>query len=207
MTKLLIVRHGNTFDKGDTVLRVGKHTDLPLSTSGKEQAKLLGDYFAINKYKIDKVFTSNLIRTKQTASILLDRLRQDIKITSLDIFDEIDYGPDEGKTEEDVIRRVGTKALSDWDEIAKVPDGWIVDVQKIKSNWQQFANKASKTEELFLVITSNGVARFAPYILQDPELFITQNDIKLSTGSVSLLLHTESGWRVEYWNRKPGNYL
>ena len=28
MTRLLIARHGNTFDKGDVLLRVGKRTDL-----------------------------------------------------------------------------------------------------------------------------------------------------------------------------------
>ncbi|HAO37083.1 MAG TPA: histidine phosphatase family protein, partial [Hyphomonas sp.] len=38
MARLIIVRHGNTFDKGDTVTRVGGRTDLPLSASGLAQA-------------------------------------------------------------------------------------------------------------------------------------------------------------------------
>ncbi|MFZ4686424.1 MAG: histidine phosphatase family protein [Hyphomonadaceae bacterium] len=37
-TRIFIVRHGNTFDKGDVVTRVGGRTDLPLSTSGSAQA-------------------------------------------------------------------------------------------------------------------------------------------------------------------------
>ncbi|MEL6754250.1 MAG: histidine phosphatase family protein, partial [Pseudomonadota bacterium] len=46
MQTLYIVRHGNTFDTGDTVLRVGGRTDLPLSTSGEMQATALGIHFA-----------------------------------------------------------------------------------------------------------------------------------------------------------------
>ena len=44
MLKLFVARHSNTFDKGDEVLRVGKRTDLPLSSSGRLQAKQLGTF-------------------------------------------------------------------------------------------------------------------------------------------------------------------
>ena len=39
MSRVYIVRHGNTFDRGDVILRVGGRTDIPLSTSGIDQAK------------------------------------------------------------------------------------------------------------------------------------------------------------------------
>ena len=42
---IYIVRHGNTFDPGDTLLRVGARTDLALSVSGCEQADRLGRHF------------------------------------------------------------------------------------------------------------------------------------------------------------------
>ena len=41
MTQLLIVRHGNTFETGETPRRVGLRTDLPLSSSGRKQANAL----------------------------------------------------------------------------------------------------------------------------------------------------------------------
>jgi len=44
--QLFIVRHGNTFDPGDTVTRVGARTDLPLSSSGRAQADALARHFA-----------------------------------------------------------------------------------------------------------------------------------------------------------------
>ena len=40
-TRILICRHGNTFDKGELVTRVGSRTDLKLSSSGIDQSKLL----------------------------------------------------------------------------------------------------------------------------------------------------------------------
>ncbi len=42
MTKLIIIRHGNTFNPDQTPLRVGAGTDIPLVTSGREQAKNIG---------------------------------------------------------------------------------------------------------------------------------------------------------------------
>ena len=33
-TTLIVVRHGNTFNSGDTILRVGGATDLPLTEKG-----------------------------------------------------------------------------------------------------------------------------------------------------------------------------
>ena len=45
--KVYIVRHGNTFDKGDVVTRVGARTDLPLSSSGQTQAEQLAAYFHV----------------------------------------------------------------------------------------------------------------------------------------------------------------
>ena len=38
-TKLIVVRHGNTFNKGDTILRVGSKTDLPLTATGVQQGR------------------------------------------------------------------------------------------------------------------------------------------------------------------------
>ena len=48
MTDIYIVRHGNTFDKGDVVTRVGARTDLPLSRSGFAQAEALGANAILN---------------------------------------------------------------------------------------------------------------------------------------------------------------
>ncbi|OZB12451.1 MAG: histidine phosphatase family protein, partial [Rhodobacterales bacterium 34-62-10] len=69
MARLFIVRHGNTFDKGDTVTRVGARTDLPLSVSGREQAQKLAAHFAGTRFSA--ALCSPLSRTRQTARAIL----------------------------------------------------------------------------------------------------------------------------------------
>jgi 2,3-bisphosphoglycerate-dependent phosphoglycerate mutase len=204
MTKLFIARHGNTFDKGDVLLRVGKKTDIPLSQSGIKQAIKLGEFFTDEAIEFDEIFSSNLKRTKETARIVLEKMsRSDVNVIPMDIFDEIDYGPDEGKPEEEVAARVGREAIVRWDKEAIAPEGWGVDIEKIKSNWIKFAESIKDSDETILIVTSNGIARFAPYILNDPGHFIENNNIKLSTGAVSSLSYNEGEWKVNYWNKRP----
>lgn len=206
MTTLIIARHGNTFDKGDTPTRVGAHTDLPLVEKGEQQARAIGRYLKDNRLIPDTVYTSKLQRTIQTAKIAIKESGVTNPIFELDIFNEVDYGPDENKPEEDVIARIGEQAIKDWDEHATVPDGWVADPDQIIQNWHQFADQicAYDDNETVLVVTSNGVARFAPYITGDFEGFRAGHNIKLSTGALAILKHDpENGWRVDAWNVKP----
>ena len=69
--RVYIVRHGNTFDKGDVNLRVGGKTDLPLSSSGVAQATRLRKAFQDIEFK--SVYSSDLKRTKQTAEAIMVR--------------------------------------------------------------------------------------------------------------------------------------
>jgi len=54
MSRIVICRHGNTFDKGEIVTRVGARTDLPLSTSGRTQAKILAK--ELSDFKFTKAY-------------------------------------------------------------------------------------------------------------------------------------------------------
>lgn len=202
MTTLLIARHGNTFDKGDTLLRVGARTDLPLSSSGRQQAILLGKYLASTHPAIDAVYTSTLQRTQQTAQLALQEAGIVLLSTPLAQFNEIDYGPDEGKPEDQVIARIGADALKAWEDQAIPPQGWQVNVPALIENWKDFAAKLVPGSTT-LVVTSNGIARFAPYLLENPEEFIKSHAIKLRTGAISCLIKNGQHWQVEYWDRKP----
>ena len=124
MTRLLIIRHGNTFDKGDSVRRVGVKTDIPLSSSGRVQAENLGRYLKDNNLLPDAVYTAHIIRAKETADILLKAAECTTSPTPTDIFNEIDHGVDEFKTDEDIIARIGKKALEDWNDFGLPPDGF-----------------------------------------------------------------------------------
>lgn len=189
---LYIVRHGNTFDKGNTVLRVGGRTDLPLSLSGQAQAKDLAEAF--ENVSLKACFSSPLKRTRQTAQAICEG--HDIDIRNLEFLREIDYGPDEGKPESEVVERLGDAALRDWEVKSRVPEGWNIDPQYYRTHWSKFV--ASLDSQTTLVVTSNGVARF----LLDA-LSLTVEDRKMKTGGVSKLSKSEEQWSLEYWGVRP----
>ena len=214
MTTLIIARHGNTFGPGDTPTRVGKYTDLPLVEKGEAQGRALGRYLRDNDLLPDVVYSSTLQRTHKMAELAIKEAGVSLPVYALDIFDEIDYGPDENKPEDEVIARVGEDALKLWNEKAIVPDGWKVDPQEIIQNWKRFAHDITKThdtvtnqvmdiDETALVVTSNGIARFAPYITENFDEFSQKFPIKLKTGALGILRFSDNAWKVQDWNIVP----
>lgn len=199
MTTLIIARHGNTFNPGDTVTYVGARTDLPLVDSGREQAKAIGRYLKENAIIPDVVYASALKRAQETAKIAIKESGATNPVFTLDIFNEIDYGPDENKTKDEIIKRIGAEALKNWDENNVVPPGWNADPQIIIKNWRDFANqiRAHDDNESVLVVTSNGIARFAPHLTGTPALHS-----KLATGALGILIHKD-GWQFKAWNTVP----
>lgn len=218
-TTLIIARHGNTFEAGETPRRVGLHTDLPLVEKGQDQARAIGEYLKAHNFRPDAVYSSTLKRTIETATIALQTAAIKEPVYPLTIFDEIDYGPDENKTEDEVIARIGADAIKAWDENAVPPAGWNVNPEDIIENWVKFGhqittnNKGSDTligqdedhieHETVMVVTSNGIARFAPYLTGDFEDFRAAHNIKISTGALCILEHEDHRWTVKAWNVKP----
>lgn len=204
MTTLIIVRHGNTFEKGETPRRVGARTDLPLVESGRSQARAIGHWLKTNGLYPEAVYSSQLQRTKETAEIALKEAGYKEPVYPLAIFNEIDYGPDENLPENAVIARVGEQALKDWDEKAKVPQGWAFDPTQCIEDWKNFAGHIIDDHQTcVMVVTSNGIARFAPYITGDFDSFAQNHGIKISTGAVCVLQYENGRWTVKDWNVKP----
>ncbi len=190
--RVYIVRHGNTFDKGDTILRVGGKTDLPLSKSGKQQADRLS--MAFQDIAFEAAYSSDLKRTRQTAEAILKVQPYHLA----EFLTEVDYGPDEGRPESDVKDRLGAEALEDWDNNAIPPDGWKVDVGGLRTAWQAFLATCDPMSNT-LVVTSNGVARFL--------LDVVENDgdvpLKLRTGSYGIINLMPNGPVLAEWNIRP----
>lgn len=205
MTTLIIARHGNTFEAQDIPTRVGRRTDLPLTETGVEQARAIGRYLRDNRLIPDVVYTSNLQRTIQTARAAIKESGVTNPSFALDIFDEIDYGPDENKPEDAVIARIGQDAIAAWDRDGVVPEGWVVDPDAVIRSWHNFADqiRAHDDGETVLVVTSNGIARFAPHLTGDFAGFRAAHSIKLSTGAFGILDYRDGRWVVRGWNIRP----
>ena len=204
-TRLIIARHGNTFDSGDTPRRVGRRTDLPLVASGEAQAKRIGGYLRRHQMVPDVVFAAPLKRSYDTARLAVEVLGCDLPIIIDARFNEVDYGPDENQPESAVAARIGDQALRDWNERAKVPPGWLVDPRAIIDDWLAFGDmcRQSCSGQTVLVVTSNGIARFAPHLTGDFEGFRHRHGIKIATGALCFLRVQGSQWLVEQWNIRP----
>ncbi len=204
-TKLIIARHGNTFKPGEMPTRVGAKTDLPLVENRK--GKSIGKYLKENHLMPDIIFSGPLKRQIQTAELAIDEMGIDLKIQINNDFTEIDYGPDENKTEDDVIKRIGQEAINHWNEKAVVPKGWKVNPDQIIKSWMNFSNfiETEYKNKTILIVSSNGIIRFAPYITGDFDAFIKQHPIKVSTGGLCIFekFKNDQYWKCREWNVKP----
>lgn len=204
MTTLIIARHGNTFSPEDTPTRVGARTDLPLVESGHAQATKIGHYLKAQGLIPEITYSSQLKRTIETGETALKEVGFPQPVYPLEIFNEIDYGVDENQTEDKVIARIGDQAIKDWDDKAIVPQGWKFTPEDCIENWKNFANHiVTDEQDTIMVVTSNGIARFAPHITGNFDEFAANNKIKLSTGALAILEYKDDNWLIKDWNIRP----
>ena len=196
MSQLYLIRHGNTFDQGQQVLRVGARSDLDLSLSGCAQAAALGQHFSA--IPLCAVISSPLKRAQQTAEAIIARQENSRLEMRIDPrLNELDYGPDEGQSEDKVRARLGEQALLDWEHHATVPQDWQVNPDKLIKDWQDIITelKASKAKTIALV-TSNGLARFIlPHLKGHPK------ELKLKTGAFACI--DLDCLTLRQWNIRP----
>jgi broad specificity phosphatase PhoE len=203
-----IVRHGNTFDKGDTVTRVGARTDLPLSMSGRIQAETLAKHFVDADIRFASAAAGPLTRTLETAKTILAAQPAAPTLEVAEFLREIDYGPDENKAEPLVVDRIGQAALDAWEKHAVAPPGWIVDPERLKRDWVNYFQRlaSSDTADPALVVTSNGIARFALLAARETSDMKdgVADDLKLKTGAYGIFHITDDGGLIlRRWNIRP----
>jgi probable phosphoglycerate mutase len=202
--RLLIARHGNTFKPDETPRRVGAPTDLPLVETGHAQATRLGKYLKDNNLLPDIVYTSRLKRTIETAQGVIAQLGVTRAIHQSDMFDEIDHGPDENKTDPEIVARIGAASFGQWESNNVMPREWSPQPDVLRKRWFDFAAHCEKAydDKTVLVVTSNGVARFAPLLANNAEDVIGPNR-KMGTGCVSVMEGSGGLWMISHWNVKP----
>lgn len=213
MKRIVIARHGNTFGKGETPTRVGCRTDLPLVEEDRSRA--VGKYLVQRGMIPDVVYAAPLKRTLQTADFILKQAGCDIPVEVMEAFVEIDYGLDENKPETEVLLRLGNgdleagkKVIDAWNKDATVPQGWIVDPAQIIRTWKQIGETVAahpQEDYTVLIVSSNGIIRFAPYLTEDFASFAEHHDIKVATGGLCVFEKHESEqhWRCIEWNTVP----
>ena len=195
--RIFIIRHGNTFEDGTPPRRIGARTDLPLVARGREQADRLGAWFAAQPLCVGHIFSGPLLRARETAERIGAVLGKPVD-GFLPWLNEIDHGPDEGRSEEDVLARVGAEAIAAWDEQAVAPPGWRADADTRIAAWRAYLSGGGG-EGTDLLVTSNGAARLALLALDLPLA-----SLKLRTGAFGEVLIDASGHaELRRWDFRP----
>ncbi len=88
-TTIYLTRHGQDEDNAKGLLN--GHRDFPLTEIGIQQAKDLAQNIKLLKIKFDHIFSSPLIRTQQTAEILVNELQYS-NYQTWDLLIERDFG-------------------------------------------------------------------------------------------------------------------
>jgi probable phosphoglycerate mutase len=205
MTRLYIVRHGNTFEAGETPRRIGSRTDLPLTAAGLAQAEALGTYFAREGVAFSRALSSGLKRTRATGEAILARQAHPLVLETADFLAEVDHGPDENQTEDAVLARIGRASLELWDAEAVPPPGWDVRAEWRRKCWLAFAEEAvaAHRDDAILLVTSNGAGRFALSAFGLKPGGKAQG-VKFRTGSFGLVEAGGGGkFRLLDWDKRP----
>lgn len=167
MTRLLLVRHGDT--EFNSARRFQGHSDIELSTAGYRQAERLRDRLAAEK--IDVIYSSDLRRAVATAELISSRHKAGI-ITCPELR-EINYGRLEGLTFEEISRFYPEVAdwCVNWSPQLKFPSGESFD--ELKERVTRFLSRLKKhtMEQTMLIVTHGGPLRLLLCYLLELDLW------------------------------------
>ena len=86
-----------------------------------------------------------------------------------------------------------------------MPRDWTPQPDVIRRRWADFSNHCEKTYDgkTVLVVTSNGIARFAPLIANNADDMCKGYARRMSTGALSIFEGSGGLWMISEWNIKP----
>ncbi|BAY82750.1 phosphoglycerate/bisphosphoglycerate mutase [Calothrix parasitica NIES-267] len=131
--RLLLVRHGET--EWNQQSKYQGQVDVSLNANGKLQSQKVADF--LKHVSIDKVYSSSMLRAKETAEIILQQHQGTSKLDNLELndgFKEIIHGVWEGKSKTEIEREFPGE-LQRWYETPekfKMPSG-----ESLQQVWQR----------------------------------------------------------------------
>jgi probable phosphoglycerate mutase len=189
-----LVRHGETAWNAEG--RVQGQLDIPLSPTGFAQAKAVASALAGESF--DAIYSSDLVRVRQTAQPMADALKKDVVLDKrlrerhYGVFQSITYAEAKARFPEDYerfkskdldfdfetgesLRQFNERSLAVIDEIAKAHCG-----------------------EKVLVFTHGGVLEIV-YRHATGRGLATPRDFEIPNAALNRVSFGADGWRVESW--------
>lgn len=183
-SRLLLVRHGET--EWNRQKRFQGQIDVPLNNNGHAQARRASEFLA--NVKIDKAFSSPMLRPKDTALEILSK-HPDIKLELFEELKEISHGLWEGKFEHEIEAEFAGQ-LDIWQsqpETVQMPEGENLQQvwDRIAIIWQKIVESVPAGETA-LVVAHDAVNKAILCLLFDftPEQFWV---FKQGNGGVSVI--------------------
>lgn len=211
--KLVLARHGNTFESGQPAYYVGSQQDLPLVAFGHAQAALLGQALAQHCPHLTAVYTGPLQRMITTAQLALEAMHSPLH-SQVDLrLNELDYGAWSGLTSQEVKDRFGVQDYENWERQSKWPtqaawgesEGAVID--RIQSFVADLETRHAEHEQV-CVVASNGCLRYFLTIVPGAfEQYVAQHQLKIATGHVCQLSYHRGQWTLDAWNQSPSVWL
>lgn len=160
-----LVRHG----KDDDSVRGGWSAE-PLTEQGIEQVKALADRLSSDsQMNIVQIFSSDLLRAKQTAEIISQKI--EVPIEYLPQFREVNNGVLAGmKNAEALINFPGLFWNTlEWDECYPEGESPHMFYERIRNAWCVFINSIQNLNGDVLLVTHGGVINVILHIVNDLE--------------------------------------
>lgn len=207
--KLILARHGNTFDPGQKVVWAGATNDLPLVAKGKEQARGLARTFLDQNLKPKAIYTSKLSRARETAEIITREMSLPFAPTVDHRLHEIDYGDWTGRSTEETIALYGREAVEAWEKRSTWPTSshWGgTEEQVIEETWAFSKDLLARhtEDDCVVAVTSNGRLRyFLTLIKGEWEKRKALGAFKVRTGHYCELTHSSGRWSLDLWDQGP----
>lgn len=209
--RIFLLRHGNTFEKGQQAVQIGLQTDLPLTEKGRKQAEDFASLLIAKDIRPTAVYSGDLLRQKGTAQIIVDRLQLQNSFVNVNKhLNEIDYGRWEGKTTEELTAEY-PEEYRKWTTQAAWPANCFVGspterLNDIKCFIDDVKDKHQDGEEI-VAVSSNGFIRYFYSLLTDEWRKLLRDEVmdslKVKTGHFCILRIFPGQLRIEAWNSSP----
>jgi len=160
MAKLILLRHlKSQWNKEN---RFTGWTDVSLSEEGIKSAQETAD--KLLGFEIDKVYTSPLIRNKQTVDLILENLdKKDLPVMIDKALDERNYGKLQGLNKDEVKKKYGDEKVHLWRrswDVAPPGGESLKDVyQRTVPFFKKYIEKDLKEGKNVLVVASHNSLR------------------------------------------------
>jgi broad specificity phosphatase PhoE len=111
MIEIIAFRHGET--DWNQKLKFQGHTDIPLNSVGKDQAKSL--IYKLDQFQPEVIICSDLVRARETAHIANSNLQAPVEFFRE--LRECHLGDAEGLHRDEVFKKFGAEVVSKWNSI------------------------------------------------------------------------------------------